>query len=71
MPRHEWKDRPLVWLKTEHSYPNRAALEPSWKGLEEVLVGSGYLAAETLAMAQRLKAARRGLGHISCWRTGY
>ncbi len=45
--------RPLAWLKTEHSYPNRAALESSWKGLEEVLVGCGYIAAETLSMAQR------------------
>ncbi|MGA7413308.1 MAG: glycosyltransferase family 2 protein, partial [Bryobacteraceae bacterium] len=56
--------RPLVWLKTEHFYPNQAALESSWKGLEEVLVGSGYLAAETLAMAQRLKAPDADLGQF-------
>jgi bacteriophage N4 adsorption protein B len=56
--------RPLVWLKTEHSYPNRAALEPSWKGMGEVLVGSGYIAPETLAMAQRLKGPDTDLGHF-------
>jgi hypothetical protein len=56
--------RPLAWLKTEHSYPNRAALESSWKGLEEVLVGSGYIAAETLSMAQRLKGPDADLGHF-------
>ena len=56
--------RPLVWLKTEHSYPNRSSLESSWKGLEEVLVSSGYLSAESLAMAQRLKAPDADLGHF-------
>ncbi len=58
------KGRPLVWLKTEHFYPSQAALEPSWKGLDEVLVGSGYLAAETLAMAHRLKAPDADLGQF-------
>ena len=56
--------RPLVWLKTEHYYPSRATLESSWKGLEEVLVGSGYLAAEVLAVAHRLKAPDADLGHF-------
>jgi len=56
--------RPLVWLKTEHSYPSGAALESSWKGLEEVLVGSGYLARETLAMAHQRKAPDEDLGHF-------
>lgn len=54
--------RAPVWLKTEHSYPSRATLEASWKGLDEVLVGSGYLAAETLATAYRLKAEDADLG---------
>ena len=54
--------RPLVWLKTEHYYPNQAALEGAWRGLEEVLVGSGYIEAETLAMAQRLKAPDADIG---------
>ncbi len=45
--------RPLVWLKTEHTYPNRASLSSNWKTVEEVLTGSGYLSHEMLAMAQR------------------
>jgi bacteriophage N4 adsorption protein B len=56
--------RPLVWLKTEHFYPSRASLESLWKGLDEVLVGSGYLDAETLAMAYRMKAADADLGQF-------
>ncbi len=44
--------RPLVWLKTEHTYPSRASLSISWKTLEEVLTGSGYLSPESLAVAQ-------------------
>ncbi len=54
--------RAPVWLKTEHSYPNPAAWEASWKSLDEVLVGSGYLAGETLAMAYRLKAEDADMG---------
>ena len=36
--------RPLVWLKTEHAYPNRAALHAHKRRLGEVLVGSDYVA---------------------------
>ena len=34
---------PLVWLKTQHQYPNRFALEAHRPTLSEVLVKSGYL----------------------------
>ena len=34
---------PLVWLKTQHQYPNRFALEAHRPTLPEVLVKSGYL----------------------------
>jgi bacteriophage N4 adsorption protein B len=44
--------RPLVWVKTEHMYPGRTALSHNWKSLEEVLVGTGYVDAETLAVAR-------------------
>jgi adsorption protein B len=37
------KGRPLVWVKTEHSYPSRAALSRPKRRLGEILVGSGYL----------------------------
>ncbi len=58
------KGRPLVWLKTEHSYPNRTALESTWKGLQEVLVGSGYISADTLARAIKLKGPDADLGQF-------
>jgi bacteriophage N4 adsorption protein B len=54
--------RPLVWLKTEHTYPSRATLSVSRKTLEEVLVGSGYLAEETLSIAKRTLPAGFDLG---------
>jgi adsorption protein B len=40
--------RPLKWLKTDHAYPNRAALLAHKRKLGEILVGSGYLAARAL-----------------------
>ena len=46
---------PLRWIKTEHSYPTRAALLAHKRPLGEILVGSGHLSAATL---QRALAAR-------------
>ena len=49
--RYTWakiQGRPLVWLKTEHAYPNRAALEEHRKKIGEILVGSSYLSQEDL-----------------------
>lgn len=42
---------PLRWVKTEHSYPTRAALLVHKRPLGEILVGSGYLNAVTLHSA--------------------
>jgi adsorption protein B len=42
---------PLRWVKTEHSYPTRAALLVHKRPLGEILVGSGYLNAATLHSA--------------------
>jgi adsorption protein B len=39
---------PLRWIKTEHSYPTRAALLAHKRPLGEILVGLGYLSAVTL-----------------------
>ena len=39
---------PLRWLKTEHAYPNRAALVTGRRKLGDILVDSGYLTAEDL-----------------------
>lgn len=38
--------RPLVWLKTEHEYPNRQALVAHKRELGEVLVDLGFLSEE-------------------------
>lgn len=35
--------RPLVWIKTEHAYPNPAALAAEVRPLGEILVGSQYV----------------------------
>jgi len=55
--------RPLVWVKTEHAYPSRAALLPHKRTLGEILVGSGYLTAEELERAQATKPPGILLGH--------
>jgi len=56
------KGEPLVWVKTEHMYPTRAALAEHKRPFEEVLVGSGYVSAELLAAAKRTKPAWARLG---------
>ncbi len=43
--------RPLKWLKTEHAYPNRAALLAHKRKLGEILVGAGHLTPAMLAAA--------------------
>lgn len=42
---------PLRWLKTEHAYPNRAALVSSRRKLGEILVTSGYISTQDLESA--------------------
>jgi len=37
------RDRPLVWIKTEHAYPNPAALIVETRPLGQILVGSQYV----------------------------
>jgi adsorption protein B len=55
------RGRPLLWLKTEHAYPNRAALVEHRRPLEEILVGSGYLTAQALTELLASKPAARSL----------
>lgn len=57
-----WRNQPLVWLKTAHSYPNRAALTRDHRKLGEILVGSCYVSAETLGQALATQAAGVRLG---------
>jgi bacteriophage N4 adsorption protein B len=54
--------RPLRWVKTEHSYPNRAALMPARKRLREILTGSQWITPDQLEEALASKPAGRRLG---------
>jgi len=45
------RGEPLVWLKTEHSYPSRETLLGHRRSLGEVLIGSGYVTEEDFASA--------------------
>jgi adsorption protein B len=58
----KWTGQPLVWLKTDHAYPNRAALMSDRRLLGEILVGSQHIAAEDLefALANRPPGTRIG-----------
>ncbi len=49
--RAEIRREPLVWVKTDHAYPCRAALLPHKRPLAEILAGSGYLTTDQLAHA--------------------
>jgi len=53
---------PLVWVKTEHAYPSRAALLPHKQPLEEILVGSSYITEEQLLVARASKPRGIRLG---------
>ncbi len=39
---------PLVWIKTEHAYPQRSALPAHQRDFADVLTGSGYMTEEQL-----------------------
>ncbi len=54
--------RALQWAKTEHAYPNRAALMPQRKRLREILIGSQWITPEQLKMAAACKPPNRRLG---------
>jgi len=56
------RGRPLVWLKTEHAYPSRAALVENKQKLGEVLVWCQYLSPEDLETALAAKPAGVRLG---------
>jgi adsorption protein B len=43
--------RPLKWLKTEHAYPNRAALVTERRRLRDILTGSQWITPAQLEMA--------------------
>jgi adsorption protein B len=53
---------PLRWVKTEHAYPNRAALMTNRMRLGEILTGSGWLTGAELESALATKPENRRLG---------
>ena len=56
------RGRPLTWLKTDHSFPSRAALLEHSRKLGEILVSSGYLTAPALRSALATQPAKVRLG---------
>jgi adsorption protein B len=58
----KFRGEPLRWVKTEHAYPNRAALMSERMRLGEILTGSGWITVEELARALATKPAGRRLG---------
>jgi len=56
------KHRPLVWVKTDHAFPNRAALLGDKRRLGEILVGSAYLTTVALNSALQTRPAAVRLG---------
>ncbi len=60
--RARFRGEPLVWVKTEHAYPARTALLADRKKLGEILVSTGYLAADEVDAALALKPSDMRLG---------
>jgi adsorption protein B len=58
------QNRPLVWVKTDHAFPSRAALLVSTRMLGEILVSSGDLSAAELAAALAEKPPDVRLGEF-------
>ncbi len=56
------RHRPLRWVKTEHAYPSRAALQPDRKQLGEILTGSGWITPAQLDEALVTQPPGRRLG---------
>ncbi len=54
--------RPLRWVKTEHAYPNRAALMTGRKRLRDILTGSQWISRAQLETALASRPPGRRLG---------
>ncbi|HUE01837.1 MAG TPA: glycosyl transferase family protein [Bryobacteraceae bacterium] len=54
--------RPLVWVKTEHAYPNPAALDVEIRPLGQILVGSQYVLQADVDAAMTAKAVGERIG---------
>lgn len=62
--RSAWLGEPLVWLKTEHAYPNLAALETYKQPIDSILVATGAVAAEALEEARKTAGVRSLAEHL-------
>lgn len=58
------RGRPLVWLKTDHTYPTRVALRPHKRRVGEMLVSSGYVRPAEVEKALTLKPPKLRLGEF-------
>jgi len=56
------RGHPLVWIKTEHAYPNPAALVAEIRPLGQILVGSQFVTQADLDGALALKPAGERVG---------
>jgi len=56
------RGRPLVWIKTEHAYPNPAALIVETRPLGQILVGSQYVLQADVDEALVAKGAGERIG---------
>ena len=56
------RHRPLVWVKTEHAYPSRAALLQYKRKLGEILTGAGHIDRAALESALEAKPNDMRLG---------
>ncbi len=59
-----WRGEPLVWLKTEHAYPNRQALNHYARDLGEVLTDLKFIGVAELADAVSRKPGEQRLGEF-------
>ncbi len=56
------RNQPLRWVKTEHAYPSRAALETGRPKLGEVLVGGSWISTTQLQIALTQQTPGQRLG---------
>ncbi len=57
-----WNHTPLVWVKTEHAYPNLNSISDRRRRLGEILIGTGVLSGEQLEFALAAKTQTKRIG---------
>jgi len=59
-----WRNEPMVWLKTEHAYPNREALGVCTRRIGEVLSDHGFVPLDVVEAAATRKPQGVRLGEF-------